>query len=99
MMLKKITIKSILIYLYSLFSIKFILKTKIYPRSRGLKYKLNSEMNTIKVQDFIKAAKNENNKYILISSNWDDELSIEPRPHLSRGINYNPLNLIQWLNM
>ena len=91
MMLKKISIKSILIYLFSLFSIKFILKTKLYPRSRGLRYKLNPEMHTTKVQDFIKAAKKENNKYILISANWDDELSIEPREHLRRGINYEPI--------
>ena len=91
MMMRKITIKSVFVYLSSVFSIKFILKTKLYPRSRGLRYKLNSEIYTTKVKDFIRAAKIQNNKYVLISSNWDDELSIEPRPHLRRGINYEPI--------
>ncbi len=94
----KPNLKNTLVFFYSAFNLYLSRRFKICPQSLGFRYKLNEKLLNNKVKDFINKAKENNTKYILISSTWDDEMIFEPQEDRKRGILYNEIAFNSMIN-
>ena len=81
---------SIFSVLYFLFQFHISSKIKIKSKASAFKYRLPSNLYTAEVRDFIKRAKSENEKYILVSVLWDESKKFEKREFLRGGPRYDP---------
>ena len=91
---------NLIVLIISFLSLKCFNKLKIYPASRGFRYKLNPLLMDDKVKKFIENAKKKCKKYVLISANWDDSKKYEQKEDRLRGVLSNELefkSMIQYV--
>lgn len=90
--------KNTFLFFYSAFNLYLSIRFKVCPQSLGFRYKLHEKLLNDKVKDFIYKAKENNTKYILISSTWDDEMIFEPQEDRKRGILYDEIAFNSMVN-
>ena len=80
------SLQGIFHYTYFFLYYKIFKKFKIYPDSKGFRYKLNKDLIDENVTNIISDAKKGNIPYVLISANWDDNKKFEVLDDRLRGI-------------
>jgi hypothetical protein len=85
----KKNVRSLFDYLHFLLQIKLSSSIKVYPDSKGFRYKLREELLDDNVKKVIEEAQLVGVPYVLIAANWDDEKKFERQDDRIRGVLYD----------
>lgn len=90
----KPSIKQFIYYIYFVLQLKLFSHLKIYSDSKGFRYQLTPSLLDDRVLDYIKKAKQNSARYVLISANWDDAKLYEKQDDRLRGVLYEEVEFM-----